>query len=166
MNERIRELKLQMLAVQSGKPWIGSNFKSKIKQVPEEDFFRRPIESMHSLAEIISHLTTWRKETLLKIETGQGSITDAHPSNWKKNADLIRIGRSRILSDYDQSLSAILEQLEEKTDEFLDQTYYDTDFKGEYTYDWLLHGMLQHDLYHLGQIGYIAKFLKIGGKNK
>ncbi|WP_255420549.1 hypothetical protein [Aquimarina sp. AD10] len=38
--------------------------------------------------------------------------------------------------------------------------YYDTDFKGNYEYSFLLNGMLHHDIYHLGQLGLIIKYLK------
>jgi uncharacterized damage-inducible protein DinB len=117
---------------------------------------------MHSVAEILSHLTTWRNETLLKIETGKGSITDADPSNWKDPEMLKSSGRTGILEAYDSSLSGILEHLKDKNDDFLESTYFDTDFNGTYTYAWLLQGMLHHDIYHLGQIGYISKFLKSG----
>ena len=114
---------------------------------------------MHSIAEIISHLTTWRKETLTKLKTGTGHLTDDDPSNWKDPEMLESLGREKILLDYDTSLSDILTFLERKNDGFLLELYYDGDFKGEYSYAWLLQGMLHHDIYHLGQIGYIVKFL-------
>jgi len=159
MKERINDLISQMTEIQEGKPWIGSNFSKKMKPVTEEDFFRRPMRNMHSPAEIISHLTTWRKETLIKLKTGKGSLTDDHPSNWKDLEVLKSIGQTKLMADYNNSLSGILTFLEGQNDVFLQETYYDGDFKDEYTYAWLLQGMLQHDIYHLGQIGYIVKFL-------
>ena len=70
------------------------------------------------------------------------------------------MGRKKILDQYNKSLFGILSFLESKSDNFLHEMYYDGDFKGEYSYAWLLQGMLHHDIYHLGQIGYIVKFLK------
>ena len=160
MKERINDLVSQMNEIQNGKPWIGSNFSKKMQLVSEEDFFRRPIKHMHSVAEIISHLTTWRRETLLKLETGSGYLTDDHPLNWKDPDTLRSLGKADIMADYNKSLSGILSFLEGKSDDFLQKTYYDGDFKGEFTYAWLLQGMMHHDIYHLGQIGYIVKFLK------
>lgn len=160
MKERIDDLVSQMTEIQNGKPWIGSNFSKKIKSVSEKDFFRRPIPHMHSVAEIISHLTTWRAETLLKMRTGSGRLTDDDPSNWKHTDALKSRGQSKIMEDYDNSLSGILSFLEGKSDDFLQNTYFDGDFNGEYSYAWLLNGMLHHDIYHLGQIGYIVKFLQ------
>jgi hypothetical protein len=50
--------------------------------------------------------------------------------------------------------------LRTKVDDFLLEKYYDTDFKGYYPYKFVVHGMLHHDVYHLGQLGLIIKFLK------
>lgn len=161
MNDKISDLISQMTEIQNGRPWIGSSFKRKMELVKYEDFFRRPIAEMHSVAEILSHLTIWRKETLLKMETGKGSLTDDDPSNWKDLDVLKSMGRTQILNTYEISLKEIQNHLKSKNDGFLEQTYYDTDFKGLYTYAWLLQGMLHHDIYHLGQIGYITKFLNL-----
>ena len=66
----------QLEEVQKGKLRIGGSFSSKLSKVDEHSAFIRPIKDLHSVAEIISHLTFWRRETLLKIKTGRGSKTD------------------------------------------------------------------------------------------
>ena len=114
---------------------------------------------MHSIAEIISHLTLRRKETLLKIKTGTGSKTDDCPENWLSNTQLEPLGWQHILTEYHQSLHEIIAILKTKQDAFLEETYYDTDFKGYYPYHFVINGMLHHDLYHLGQLGIIIKYL-------
>ena len=76
MKYRIENIITQLKEVQSGKLWIGSTFDSKLNQVDKDSVFVRPMKNLHSIAEIISHLTLWRKETLLKIQTGKGSKTD------------------------------------------------------------------------------------------
>lgn len=160
MDGRIRQLIFDLKEIQTGRPWIGSNFKRKLEVLSDDEFFSRPLEEMHSAAELISHLTTWRAETALKIKTGRGSISESDPSNWKSLKSLEKAGRQDIMDDFNSSLDRIIDLLAGKQDEFLQQKYYDNDFDGYYTYSWLLHGMLQHDLYHLGQIGHIVKFLK------
>ncbi len=37
---------------------------------------------------------------------------------------------------------------------------YDTDFKGNYEYSFVINGMLHHDIYHLRQLGIIINYLK------
>ncbi len=145
--------------IQNGKIWIGSSFEKKLHAIDENLVFIRPIEHMHSIAEIISHLTLWRKEAILKIETGTGSKTDDCEENWLPNSRLEKKGWTTIKLEYDNILTELIALLKEKNDLFLKKEYYDTDFKGNYTYRFLLSGMLHHDIYHLGQIGYIIKYL-------
>ena len=150
----------QYLEVQNGKLWIGSTFDSKLSQIDESLVFVRPISDLHSVAEIISHLTLWRKETILKIRTGKGSKTDDCEENWLNNEKLLLLGWQFIKSEYDKTLTELIELLKSKDDKFLNEEYYDADFKGNYKYGFIINGMLHHDLYHLGQLGITIKFLK------
>lgn len=54
-------------------------------------------------------------------------------------------------------MEAVLQVLEGKDDTFLEKTYYDQDFKGEYPYSFVLNGLMHHDLYHLGQLGMVVR---------
>lgn len=164
MNYIIESIIQQLEDVQNGKLWIGSTFDGKLKQVNENDVFVRPIEHLHSIAEIISHLTLWRKETILKIQTGKGSKTDDCDENWLTNDTLKVLGWEKIKGAYDKTLSELIDLLKEKEDSFLNEPYYDTDFKGYYEYKFVIHGMLHHDIYHLGQLGIIIKYLKENNK--
>ena len=154
----------QLQENQDGKVWVGSTYNSKLKKIDEENAFIRPADDLHSVAEIISHLTTWQKETILKIKTGKGSLTDDSEENWYSNEELKKKTWITILSEYQTSLSEIIALLKTKEDPFLQEEYYDPDFKGNYAYSFIINGMLHHNLYHLGQIGIIIKYLKKMGK--
>lgn len=160
MRYLIQHIIQQYKEIQNGKLWIGSTFTSKLNQVDENMVFKRPIAGLHSIAEIISHLTLWRKETILKIQTGKGSKTDDCEENWLPNDKLEPLGWQYIKSEYDKTLIELILLLQSKDDGFLNEEYYDTDFKGNYTYSFVINGMLHHDIYHLGQLGIIIKYLK------
>lgn len=115
---------------------------------------------MHSIAEIISHLKFLRKETILKFQTGKGIKTDDCEENWLPNAKLKKLGWPYIKAEYDRSLTDLIDLLQSKDDDFLDKEYFDADFKGHFKYSFIINGMLHHDLYHLGQLGIIIRFLK------
>ena len=150
----------QLKEVQEGKPWIGTSFYRKLDQIMEDEAFLRPLPDLHSVAEIISHLTAWRKETIVKIRTGKGSLTDESEENWLGNDILRKTGWSKLKTDYRNSLSELIDLLQARDDDFLDEKYYDADFKGHYNYGFVIYGMLHHDIYHLGQLGIIIRFLK------
>ena len=159
MNTLINYIVAQLQEIQNGKLWIGSSYTGKMNAVDKELVFKRPIEDLHSIAEIYSHVTLWRNEAILKINTGKGSKTDDCEENWLSNEKLKIKGWSKIKFEYDNSLLELINVLKEKEDTFLDKEYYDTDFKGMYPYRFLLNGMLHHDIYHLGQLGIIIKYL-------
>ena len=159
MNSKVNHIIEQFAGIQNGKPWIGSTYESKLKEIDEDSAFERPREDLHSVAEILSHLTFWREEAILKIKTGSGSKTDDCKENWLPVETLKAKGWARIRSEHEKSLSELLELLSDKNDDFLDQDYYDTDFKGRFNYSFLINGMLHHDLYHLGQLGIIIRQL-------
>lgn len=149
----------QLLDSQSGKTWIGSNFDRKLANINDHNAFIRPTPELHSVAEIMSHLTTWQKETTAKIKTGSGTLTDDSKENWYNNVHLKEKTWPTILADYKTSLSTLVDILKTKEDSFLKEEYYDPDFKSNYPFSFVIDGMLNHNIYHLGQLGIIVKFL-------
>ena len=164
MQSVIEHIILQLKDVQNGKLWVGNTYERIFAKIDEKSAFERPLEDLHSVAEIISHLTTWQKETILKIKTGEGSLTDDCEENWYANEKLKTKTWATIWEEYQASLSEIIALLGTKEDSFLEEQYYDTDFKGNYPYSFVINGMLHHNLYHLGQLGIIVKYLKLEGK--
>ena len=160
MNTIIDYIIEQLIEIQNGKIWIGSSYESKLNGIDDSLFFIRPAKDLHSIAEIFSHITLWRNEAILKIKTGKGSKTDDCEENWLTNKKLKVKGWTKIKSEYDNSLSELIDLLKEKDDGFLNKEYYDTDFKGNFKYSFLINGMLHHDIYHLGQLGIIIKYLR------
>ena len=149
----------QMEQIHHGNGWIGIHYENKLDGISDVEFFYQ-VNGLHSIAELISHLTTWRMETILKIKTGNGSITDNDPSNWKKIRILKTLGKEEILLKYNESHFQLIDLLKKENDNFLDKLYYDTDFENNYPYSFLIQGMLHHDIYHLGQIGLLIKYLR------
>ena len=70
-------------------------------------------------------------------------------------------GWQQIFEDYVDSVDMLIRLLEEREDTFLDEKYFDPEFNGEFPYSFTVYGILQHDLYHLGQIGLVCKMLKV-----
>lgn len=158
-NPVVNSLILQLQGVQSGKIWLGTNFAKKLSLLDEDAFFEKP-NNLNSIAELVFHLTVWRKDAIIKITSGKGSITDKHPSNWPGNKALQKLGWDLIINDYQASLSRLIDLLISKPDDFLDELYYDIDFKGNYPYSFALFGLLHHDIYHLGQIATLIRLLE------
>ena len=160
MKALINSIIKQLNDVQKGKIWIGTNFNKKMNALNENDVFIKLSPKIHSVAELISHLTFWRKETILKIKTQKSNLTEESEENWLTNEQLKEIGWGKIKEEYNNSLVEIIQLIQHKNDSFLNEIYYDSDYKGKYNYLFLIEGMLHHDIYHLGQIGMIVNLIK------
>ena len=136
---------------------MGENYETKLSRLQGDAPFTRPAADMHCPAEIVAHLTAWRRDALLKIETGRGRLRDSDGENWPPVAQLRERGWEQLLREFDESLEALLALLQQRDDAFLSETYYDQDYGGEFEYAYLICGLLHHDLYHLGQLGIILK---------
>lgn len=160
MNKQINSIIRQLNELQNGKPWVGETFDKKLATITAKEAFKRPLPKLHSIAELMAHLTSWRKDMILKIQTGKGSLTTDSHENWPTNSELESIGWEKLKEAYKKSLSDVIMLLQSKDDQFLDEHYYDIDFKGTYPYSFAIEGMLHHDIYHLGQMGLVIKLIK------
>lgn len=159
MNSLINNYIAQIKEIQNGQPWVGQTYEKLLKNITPDNAFIRPKASMHSVAELLSHCAMWREEAVLKITTGHGSKTDDAAENWLSNQQLKAIGWTTIIDRHHASIAMLLQQLAKKEDAFLKERYYDLDFKGHFPYEFLINGMLHHDIYHLGQMALVWKYL-------
>jgi hypothetical protein len=153
-NKLIKNIVGQFKDIQEQELWLDENFKKKIDSLSEELAFERPLTDLHSVAELISHILVWRKESILKLKGLKSTLTMESPENWLTNEVLEKKGWENLKSEFYQSQKDIIELIENKTDEYLEKEYTDG-FKFKY----LLEGLIHHDLYHLGQIGIVIKLL-------
>ena len=159
-NRIIDPITSQFLEVQNGKLWMGDTFKKKINSITEEEAFTRPLPTLHSVAELIAHLTAWKKDAILKIKNGKGRLTVDNGGNWPGNEELRQVGWDKLIKDFEESQSDIISLLQDKDDSFLQEQYVDQDFNGKFNYSFAIEGILHHDLYHLGQMGIVIKLIK------
>ena len=107
------------------------------------------------MLELLYHMLTWADFTLKRIERDKEMdmtafdkmdwrVIDPTKHSWEK-------GLKTLKSTHDK----IMGLLKSKDDLFLDEK---VDYR-EYDFRYLLKGLIQHDIYHLGQIAYIHKFL-------
>ncbi|REC72028.1 hypothetical protein DRF60_20400 [Chryseobacterium elymi] len=78
--------------------WIDENFEKKLLKVNDETAFERPIDSMHSVAEIVSHLTEWRKEVFSRLKGNPIGLEMSGAANWRSNEELKQMGWKNLLN--------------------------------------------------------------------
>ncbi len=152
----INDIIQQLNDLDNGDVWLDENFAKKLGQVSEADAFVRPLPDMHSAAELLAHLITWRRVNIRRMngETVKMEIDD--PTNWRTNDELRVDGWDALKRDFIQSRQEVIALISDKDDSYLDtvSTHYGKDYK------YLLQGLVHHDVYHLGQLGITIKYLQ------
>jgi uncharacterized damage-inducible protein DinB len=160
MKTLIDQLISQFQNIHFGHNWFGQSYKTKLQDLDPEQFFVRPSREIHSVAELIAHGTAWRKDAGIKITTSKGELTEASIEDWQDLNKLKEKGHETIIAEYEASVDGLIHLLAQKDDAFLETSYHDPEFGGDFPFSFALYGILQHDIYHLGQIGLVVKMLK------
>lgn len=150
----IKDIVRQLIEIQEGSLWFDQCFKEKIDKLSNDEALTRPIPQVHSVAEHISHIIEWRKECLLRFN-GQRTDLMNSPDDWKDNIALRKIGWINLKHLLYESTVTLVDALQGQDDTYLETKFLDTD----YNFHYLIEGIIQHDLYHLGQIGITIKLL-------
>lgn len=141
--------------VLSGEPWFGRAVYDILDEVDSKKVFQKPNGTEHSIIEIIYHLITWADFTLKRIEKDTNyDLTAAEELDWRLIHPKTHTWKKG-LAGFKKINQEIIKQLRKKEDSFLDEK---VDFRN-YNYRFLLNGMIEHSIYHLGQIAYIKKMI-------
>jgi uncharacterized damage-inducible protein DinB len=152
-NTTLKKYLHQLQQTYYGGNWLDESFEKKLKFVNEENAFVKPDGYIHSIAEVTSHIVEWRKELLERFEFGRHArLTMESPNNWFPNDLLKKKGWTHLKQELTDTQEKLMKLLETKDDFFLQSKW-----SGDEDYEWLLAGLIQHDVYHLGQIGLIYK---------
>jgi uncharacterized damage-inducible protein DinB len=155
MNSAISTIINSLESVNSGQPWFGRAVYEIMDEVDETKVFIRPGNTEHSLIEILYHMITWADFTLKRIE--KDKITDlaaAENLDWR-TIDPKKHSWKKGMAEFKKTNKKIVDLLKKKEDSFLKEK---VDYR-KYDFEFLLNGLIQHNIYHLGQIAYLNKFL-------
>jgi len=144
----------QLSRAYSGKAWHGPSLRTVLRGVTASQAAQRPAPNAHTIWELVLHIAAWDRVVCERIQGGKTTklpseenfpvVTDASETAWKKTLKELE-KQHRALK------AAILEFPAAKLDRNLSG--------GDYTYYITMHGAVQHDLYHAGQIAILKKMV-------
>ena len=153
MNE-IHKILQQFQIVYNGAAWHGPNIQQTLSEVQPEQVSKRFGESK-SIAELLLHMTAWRRFVIERLRGNQDFDLTEPDENFPPPPDpLDAEGWHSILHQLEQSQQELIQLLRQAEDPLLEKTV----AQRTYNFYQLLHGVLQHDVYHLGQIRILAKY--------
>ena len=155
MRKEIENIITTLHSILSGEPWYGQPAMKILQDVGPGSVYKRPNEGSHSLIELIYHMNTWAEFVLKRLEKDDEKDMDAFEKLDWREIDPKENTWEKAVAQFKVTHDLIIELLATKDDKFLSEK---VDYR-EYNFRFLLHGIIQHDIYHVGQIAYLKKLL-------
>jgi uncharacterized damage-inducible protein DinB len=154
-NTQIKNYIKQINELYYGENWTDESFFKKIENLEAEKAFMQPAPGKHSAAEILWHCMYWRKVDLKRM---QGDFEFEKQTEEEQNflslEKLKQKGWKNLLAEFKDVQDQLIIFLNSKNDNFLEEECIRNYNKG-----YLIQGLIFHDYYHLGQIGFVLSFL-------
>ncbi len=153
MNEIIR-IKDQLEKAFYGGAWHGHSVMETLNGVSSEKAIAKPIADAHCIWEIVLHISVWQNVVRRRLLGESANITDEE--DWQPIMNVSEDAWGKDLIQLRESMDKLIGIVEE-----LDQSKLIEKAAGQnYSNYCMLHGLIQHDIYHAGQIALLKKILK------
>jgi uncharacterized damage-inducible protein DinB len=150
----------QFKRAHDGDAWHGSPLKEILKGVTAAQAATRPPNGVHSIWELVLHATGWRNEVADRA-TGKPAGEPAQ-GDWPVVGDVSEQSWRNALAALDASHTRLVDVVRGMTDDRLFTPTNDPRNRplgAGVSYYELLHGIVQHDAYHAGQIAILKRVL-------
>lgn len=151
---QVARIQDQMRRAFNGKAWHGLPLRDLVEDLTARQAAARPIRGAHTIWELVLHVLTWREVVTRRI-LGEPYRTLSASEDWKSMPRVSPAAWKQTLADLDRSQKLLLAATGTLTDRRLTRTV----TGAPYDFDVMLHGIVQHDLYHAGQIAQARKAL-------
>lgn len=145
--QEIKNLSKLVQRVYNGKAWHGPSVMDVLKDV-DEISCRKKLGNSHSIVELVLHMVSWRTFVTKRL-LGNTAFELTDDQNFPSETDW-----ETALEKLEKSQSELVQAIETITAEQLQETVANR----KYDFFVLLHGIIHHDIYHLGQIQLILKY--------
>lgn len=137
----------------NGIPWIDVTIMDTLKNISAEQAAKKVTPGRNSIWQIVNHMIAWRENVLLRV---QGNEVTAPNNNYFTQLEIIS----------ETEWQKALERLANSQDQWIrflenfDESQFDRIYaSNKMSYYEHIHGILQHDAYHLGQIVLLSKLV-------
>ena len=142
----------QLKEAYEGDPWFGRNLKTLLSEVDEETAVIK-LNGQHSILELLYHMIVWREFTISRLTTSEKDLSYFEKNDWQQLNHTDQTLWKKGLQKLAETQAELVRLLQEQDDSILTRTVSER----KYDFRKLLYGIIQHDIYHLGQIAFINK---------
>lgn len=156
MNKEVGYIITTLQNTLDGEPWYGRSVVALLEEIDDSTAYKKPNSNSHSLADLLYHIITWAEFTLKRLE-GDKEKDDRYfgAVDWRPIDPKVHTWQAGI-KQFNELNKQIIDILQTKHDSFLKEI---VDYR-EYNFRFLLHGYIQHNIYHIGQVAYLKKLLE------
>jgi uncharacterized damage-inducible protein DinB len=149
--EEVQRIEDQLKRAFEGNAWHGPSVRELLADVSAERAIAKPLGNAHSIWEIVLHIATWERvvrhrlageDITPSLEEDWPPVQEASEMAWKAAVDSLEKGHHELQSQIARLSDA---QLQDQVVGQHDSVYQ------------LVHGIIQHDLYHAGQVAILKK---------
>ena len=156
MNKETQYIIKSFESTLSGQPWFGRAVYEILEEVDESKANTKPNGSEHSMIELIWHMNTWAEFVLGSLENRSADEMKAIEANDWREIDPKKHTWKKGIEQLKETHSKIIELLKQKPD---DNFLSDIVPTRKFNFRFMLNGLVQHNIYHLGQVAYVKKML-------
>jgi uncharacterized damage-inducible protein DinB len=138
----------------TGPVWHAQSLDELLADVTAEEAGTRPIPDAHSIAELVAHMGVWAAEAERRLSGATGSPSEAE-------------NFPQVDTSSDAAWQAVLQQLREqhksleRATQKIDEVLLHVKLPNRrHTRAVMLHGVVEHDAYHAGQIALLKKLIR------
>jgi uncharacterized damage-inducible protein DinB len=142
----------------SGDPWHGSPMTAILDGVDARRAARTPLAGGHSIWELVLHVTGWKREVARRV--GGAPAGDPAAGDWPAVGDATEARWRAAVDDLGAAHRELIAAVQALPESRLFEPTNDPRNRPLGTgvsYYVLLHGAVQHDVYHAGQIAQLKK---------
>ena len=141
----------QLNRAYGGEAWHGPALRQLLEDVTEEEAKARPIAGLHSIIEMVAHVRATMDMVSERLAGTPRELTTEE--DW---SDVTKTSWAAALEELDHAESRVCDAVARLTPDDLDRIVAGKD----YTTYVMVHGVVQHNLYHAGQIAIVKKALR------
>ena len=155
MSEQIQKIADSYQAVTIKGAWYGPTVAELLAKIPPELATTPPVPGAHSISELLQHLLLWNERIRNTSESHPMPRWDAE-KEWAEPA----IPWKELVARWNQSRDLLEERIRKFPVEDLTKQVPGRN----YPYETMFHGILQHVIYHSGQIAMVLSMLQSRSK--
>ncbi len=150
----VRRIEDQLRRAFEGQAWHGDSLMELLNGVTASQAAAKPLKDVHSIWELVSHITFWEDVSRRRAE-GDETPVENLADGWTSPTDTSDAAWQQTLERLRQSNEALCQTIAQLDDMRLKESA-----AGQpYSIYFMLHGVIQHNLYHAGQIAVLKKVL-------